>query len=317
MFVRVHGNKDYVKGNSQSCLDLVQYLNKENDGKDLLAREFFFNQNAENITDNKVVQILDNNHKGLKKNDAKFFMISINPSQYELKHLAQIATGRNVSEISQMTNQELEKYNKLFKEYVNEAMNSYAKCFNRNVTREDLHYFAKVEQQRTYKGHDMEVQNSTVKSGDLKPGLQTHAHVIISRMDREQKMSLSPLANSRGHSEKHQLNGNNIKVGFDRSQFKKDCENQFDRQFSYDRTYNQKYDYYNLKGYDKALGALKNHITYKYVLQGLRPEPTELEMTATKILKTYKLLSKVPSINTFIMEGLKLIGKAASIGMEI
>jgi hypothetical protein len=38
MYIRIHGNRDYVKGNSQSCLDLVQYLNKENDGKELLAR---------------------------------------------------------------------------------------------------------------------------------------------------------------------------------------------------------------------------------------------------------------------------------------
>ena len=317
MFVRVHGNKDYVKGNSQSCLDLVQYLNKENDGKQFLERQYFFNQHSENITDNKVVQIIDNNHKGLKKNDAKFFMVTVNPDQRELKHLARLASGREITNISQMNGQELEQYNKLLKEYINESMHSYANCFNRNITREDLHYFAKIEQQRHYSGNDKEVRAGKVKSGDLKPGLQTHAHIIISRMDREQKTSLSPLANSRGKSENHQLNGENVQVGFDRSQFKTDCEAGFDRQFSYQRFYNHKFEYYNKKGYEKALGALKSHLTYKYVLQNIRPEPTELEVAATKILKTYKLLSKVPSVNTFVKEGLKLIGKAASLGLEI
>lgn len=317
MFVRVHGNKDYVKGNSQSCLDLVQYLNKENDGKEFLSREYFFNQYSENITDNKVVQIIDNNHKGLKNSDAKFFMVTINPDQKELQHLAKIATGRNVNEVSQMTREELDKYNKLLKDYVNESMHSYGRCFNRDIKRDDLHYFAKIEQQRYFSGNDKKVRAGLEKSGELKPGLQTHVHVIISRMDREQKMSLSPLANSRGQSEKHQLNGKNIKVGFDRSQFKTDCEKEFEQKFSYKREQNQKFEYYNKKGYDKALGALKSHLTYKYVLQNIRPEPTEVEIAATKILKTYKLLSKVPSVNTFVKEGLKLIGKAASIGLEI
>ena len=43
MYTKVHRLRDYVKGNTKSCVDLVNYLEKENKGKALLEKEYFFN----------------------------------------------------------------------------------------------------------------------------------------------------------------------------------------------------------------------------------------------------------------------------------
>lgn len=305
MYVQVHSTKDYVKGNSESCGDLVEYLNKENEGKELIDRELFFNQDQEHITDNKVQEIIDNNHKGLKKKDAKFYMITVNPSQRELKHLAELATGRKIDNISQMTKAELERYNSLFKDYVNKVMDEYAKSFNRDITKENLHYFAKVEQKRHWDGVEAKYskivnklkdeglslsqirehkdlknarnhhkanfkyfyENGIVKSKSPKPELQTHAHVVVSRMDREQKMSLSPHAKSRGHSKNHQLNGKQVQVGFDNVQFKVNAEKVFDKKYGYNRDIKEKAAYRMLQNNAfKVLGLKKDVNTGRAII---------------------------------------------------
>lgn len=305
MFVRVHNTKSYVQGNTQSCSDLVEYLGKENEGKELMDREFFFNSDQEHITDNRVQQVIDNNHKGLKKTDAKFYMLTVNPSQRELKHLAKAATGRDIVDTSQMTKAELERFNSLFKDYVNKVMDEYAKSFNRGITKENLHYFAKVEQCRYWDGIDSKYsreinelkknglsfsqimekpeyknakyqyranfknfyENGTVKTNGLKPELQTHAHVIVSRMDKEQKMSLSPLSKSRGHSKNHKLNGKSVQVGFDNVAFKVNCEAVFDRSLGYNRDVTEKAAYKMLKNNAyKVLGIKKDINTGKAII---------------------------------------------------
>lgn len=235
MVTRVHGLRDYVQGNTQSCADLVNYLYKENEGKNVKEQEFFFNSQGKAFRDLEVIERIDNNKKGLKKDEAKFFMVSINPSQRELKYMSLLATGRDITEVSQMTKEEQVKFNSLFKEYVNDCMELYAQRFNKGLTRDDILYFAKIEQERTFKSNDKEVKDGMAKSGEKKPGLQTHAHIVVSRKDRDMKYSISPLANSRGDSQKHQLNGKSVQVGFDREQFKIECETLFDVKFDYQR----------------------------------------------------------------------------------
>lgn len=244
MYVKIHGNRDYVKGNTQSCRDLVNYLGKENDGKGLLNQEQFFSQTNNSVESQYVISSIDNNKKGLKDRDAKFFMITINPSERELKHLLKISTnGKNIGHVSELTPGELEKYTNLIKNYARQTMDDYARAFNRDLTGKDLVYFGKVEQERHFKGTDTEVKEGKALSGELKPGLQTHVHIVVSRKDVEQKHSLSPLANSRG-SNKHKLNGKSIKVGFDRDTFVKGCESQFDKMYQYQRKVENSYEYY-------------------------------------------------------------------------
>ena len=74
MFVKVHGTRDYVGGNTQSCSDLANYLEKENDGKDLSQSDYFFNNESERVTESKVIQDIDKNvnTRFLNENQAKF-----------------------------------------------------------------------------------------------------------------------------------------------------------------------------------------------------------------------------------------------------
>jgi hypothetical protein len=244
MYVKIHGNRDYVKGNTQSCRDLVNYLEKENEDKDFLNQDSFFNQTNNSVDSQYVINSIDNNKKGLKEKDAKFFMITINPSEKELKHLSRIVTsGKMVNHVSEMTTGELERYNNLVRDYSRQIMDNYARAFNRDITGKDLLYYGKVEQERHFKGTDKEVKEGKVTSGELKPGLQTHVHIVVSRKDIAQKHSLSPLANSKG-SDKHKLNGKSIKVGFDRDKFVKDCESEFDKMYQYQRKIENSYEYY-------------------------------------------------------------------------
>jgi Family of unknown function (DUF5712) len=295
MFSKVHTEKAALKSNTKSCLSLVQYLGKENDGVDLLNREFFFNDNSDVITDNKVVQLLDNNKKGLGKDDYKFFMVTVNPSQNELQHLAKLATGKDITDVSKMTKAELKEYNILFKSYVNRVMDDYAAAFNRkgaDLTRKDLLYFGKVEQQRKWKGTDkpvrekIPIKGKVVKSGELKEGFQTHAHVIVSRKTKDMSMKISPNAVSRGYSEKHTLNGKKVNVGFDNVKFKIEAENTFDRSFGYDRLNKD-------KAFQKMINKNKPELNLKYSAYStyqklnkveLLINPQKLQMHAAKKL---------------------------------
>lgn len=279
MYVKINGAKDFVKGNSQSCKDLVDYLEKENEEKDFAIQERFFDQAKKDIDPQYVISKIDNNKKGLKEKDAKFYMLSVNPSEKELQHIAKLASGKEIIHLSQLNAKEREKYNDLLKDYTRAVMEEYAKNFNRGLTGKDLVYFGKVEQQRYWSGIDEKqskeisqlkgeghslsqifeiekylkesekfslrhfYENGAVKQDDLKPGLQTHVHVVVSRKDITQKHSLSPHANSRG-SDKHQLNGKNITVGFDRNNFKSTCENKFDQMYKYTRDYQNTFGYY-------------------------------------------------------------------------
>lgn len=329
MYVQAHSAAMY--GNTSGCGNLVEYLDKENEGKELIDREHFFNQDQDHITDNKVQQIIDNNHKGLKKDVAKFYMVTVNPSQRELKHLATLATGRDIENISQMSKVELDKYNTYFKAYVNKVMDEYARSFNKNITKDNLHYFAKVEQTRTYKGYDkdikegrvkqyygkddIEVRNGLAEAGHprRKEGLQTHSHVIVSRMDKEQKMSLSPKATSRGHSKNHKLNGRSVGVGFDNMNFKVNSEKVFDKTFHYSREYKDKTAYHMLKNNAfKVLGLKKNMSMGKAVIN-----QKALEFFTRQL--GHKTVSMVMNANPYLKvayKAVKLVQRGIDIGSK-
>ncbi len=243
MYIKIHGNRDYVKGNTQSCHDLIQYLEKENEELNLLEQEQFFNHSSNSISAEFAINSIDNNKKGLKDKDAKFFMVTVNPSERELRHLAKIASKRHIRDISEMNPSELERYNNMVKNYARDVMEEYAKAFNRGLSGNDLVYYAKLEQQRHFKGTDKEVKEGLATSGEKKEGLQTHVHIVISRKDVSQKVSLSPLANSRG-SKNHVLKGKSVKVGFNRDEFVASCEKEFDKKFQFQRTFENSYGYY-------------------------------------------------------------------------
>lgn len=61
------------------------------------------------VTPRTVMHHIDNNHRTLKRNDDKFYMLSINPSGEEQSHLIEKVTGKKVGEFSELTAGEQEE----------------------------------------------------------------------------------------------------------------------------------------------------------------------------------------------------------------
>ncbi len=131
--------------NTGSVSNLVDYLEKENAGLNIEDHEDFFNHDGDGFSAMEVQNTIDNNKKKLKQTDTKFYMMTVNPSKAELEHLRSKMEESTVSD------------EKLFKLYIKDLMDEYAKNFNRQypngkqLTGKDLVYFAKIEHERTYK----------------------------------------------------------------------------------------------------------------------------------------------------------------------
>ena len=75
MFAKVHPAEDVKSGNTGSCHDLVRYLEKETG-----EGQRFFSHTEQDISPERVIMDIDGNKKALGANDAKFFMLSLNPA---------------------------------------------------------------------------------------------------------------------------------------------------------------------------------------------------------------------------------------------
>lgn len=261
-----------LSGNfGQSAAAFIDYLEKENEGKPMPELEHFFDQHHNEISAEQVIKEIDNNTAKLKKTEPKFYSITLNPSQRELKAIQDSPEA--------------------LKQYTREAMKEYAKAFNRDidgkpVNIDDIKYFAKVERQRTFKGSDKEIQENQSyatkilelkqqmrsiqrgeTAGDIKklqkaierlereapyqlhgkrivrdmpkPGPQSHIHIIVSRKDASNRYSLSP--GSKYKASEVEMNGKTVKRGFDRDAFYKNAEKTFDNLFKYKRNYVESY----------------------------------------------------------------------------
>lgn len=264
--------KQKLDGNfGQSVADFVAYLEKENEQRSMEDQEHFFNQFDSVVPPDEVVREIDGNTAKLKRNEPKFYSITVNPSAYELKRL------QNSSED--------------LKRYTIELMKEYAACFNREiegraVSLDDIKFFAKIEHQRTFKGTDWQVRENQpyatkilelknqigrieqgkaqgnirnlnkqisrlekeaphqqngkrIVQGMSKEGPQTHVHIIVSRKDMSNKYSLSP--GSKYKNSETVFNGKSVKRGFDRDRFYTVSEKTFDKLFGYQRNYAETY----------------------------------------------------------------------------
>jgi len=273
MYITISAQK--LGGNySQSVAGYVDYLEKENQIPELeqdQKLENFFNQYEDVISPKEVVQEIDSNTSKLKKIEPKFYSITVNPSQYELKRL--------------------EDNSEALKRYTRELMKDYASCFNREINGRpisinDIKYYAKIEHHRTFKGSDFQVKEnqeyatrilqlkndiqkihrgekegnikkielqikqlekvaphqqngSRIVQGMLKEGNQSHIHIIVSRKDVSNSVSLSP--GSKYKSSEVELNGKIVKRGFNRDAFFQKAEKTFDKNFGYQRNYVETY----------------------------------------------------------------------------
>lgn len=243
-----------ANGNKGSVNALASYLEKEdinNENKSFEKNELpeprtgFFNHSKSGIFKNEVVRNIDTNKKALGKNDAKFYAITISPSENEQKHLLKHISGKEINSISELSRVERRAYEKVLLKYTRRTMNEYASHFERKNLKSgsQLVWYGKVEHHRFHRGTDLAVKNGLFTSGSEKKGLNTHIHIIVSRKDREQRLKLSPLATEKGKSNNSKLNGKKVKRGFDRSLFKIKSERLFDKNFNYPRPLNEKVEY--------------------------------------------------------------------------
>jgi len=227
MFINI---TDSETGNNKgSSAQLVNYLEKENRNalKEDSSNELWFNEASRNISPQEVRVKIDNNIAKLGRNDAKFFLVNISPSQKEIAFLKE-RCGEQGAE------------NKL-KEYAVAVMDAYAKNFKRSgiQSSKDLLWYAKLERNRYYNHSDPEVKEGTAKVGEVKEGEQMHVQVIVSRKDKTNKIKLSPMNNSRGSNKQH-----SAKIGqFNRVAFKNSGEQIFDEMFGFDRLLKESVNY--------------------------------------------------------------------------
>jgi hypothetical protein len=131
----------------------------------LAEHELFFDRERNNITSHEVIDIIDNNRKGLSKRTPKFHSLVIAPDAKELRHI-----GHDTNKL---------------KEYIRDVMNEYAKNFTLSngqyLSGSDLIWFAKLERAR---------------NGIYNPE-NMHVHIVVSARNISQNITLNPLINNR------------------------------------------------------------------------------------------------------------------------
>jgi len=208
MNIKIHGGGSGTYANAGSSSALVNYLQHEDLArmKQGAAPEPFFNQEKDYIRSPEVIYRLDHNKAQLGKADAKFYSITVSPSEKELRHL-----GETKAEQAQA-----------LKDYIRQAlMPAYAANFQKGLAAEDILYYAKVHYER----------NQETGKEDL------HAHVIVSRKDMSNKIKLSPATNHRSTQK------GAVKGGFDREAFVHAGEEAFDQQTGYKRDQQESFVY--------------------------------------------------------------------------
>jgi len=414
MYVNLSSQNKFNSSSFGSCSDFVMYLEKENALMDVNEKEYFFNQHSDEISSFNVIHSIDTNKKGLKDNEAKFYTLLLSPDQKELAHI-----HSNKAHL---------------KDYVKDVMNSYAKGFNakidgRELSGDDLVWFAKLESERQYSRFDKKVVHNKkidtllmkldrspkdkkvrnqlqelgnylytpsgrkIKAGLQKEGAQQHIHVLISRKDKSQKISLSPMANAKKANAKmtrYMLDGKiipktkalqltlsdfgvsvqknkhtkkmtyfkdgkqlskekanqlfkdngalmkkkgitkelqNARVGFNRDEFCKNCENIFDYKFDYERklTNSYEYNYLRKKDYNTYLNRLSQTAKH-YTQHKIKNKVLTLgdavfspAKAKTKVNQTLNMMKKPPV--TPIQLGIKVVkktvGKIITAGLSI
>lgn len=217
--------------NKSSSHDLVHYLEKENRTDKENDPELWFDQDRTTISAFDTRLAIDNNIAKLSKQDAKFFLINISPSQKEIAWLKERYGDEGAKE--------------QLKAYAVKVMDEYAKNFKRSGinSSKDLLWFGKLENYRYYGHKDTEVKQGLKKRGERKPGEQMHIQVIVSRKDITNKIKLSPNNNSKGRNAEHSR-----RMGqFDRSAFKRSGEKVFDHLFNFERGFDETFNYANAK----------------------------------------------------------------------
>ncbi len=328
---------------SQSSADFVDYLEKENQGLEKEEMEHFFNQYGDELSAFEVVKGIDGNTAKLKKKEPKFYSITVNPSKYELRQLQ-----NSREDLKQYTRAIMKDYASSFNREINgqavtvDDIKYYAKIEHQRTfkgtdkqIRENQPFATKIlnlkNEIRKIEGRQQDgnikklraritkleaeapyQQNGKrIVQGMLKDGNQSHIHIIVSRKDASNSVSLSP--GSKYKASEVMMNGKKVKRGFDRDSFFAKAEKRFDTTFKYKRNY--------AESYKSKKDFIKNPKLYFSTLLGL---PTSEKAVAFKILgKAGVPLNSIPTNKVqlalktikYLKRGVDVAIKSGSIGI--
>jgi len=255
----------------QSSASFVGYLEKENQGIEQEGMEHFFNQYGDEISAEEVIKEIDGNAAKLKKIEPKFYSITVSPSKYELRRLE-----NSSNDLKRYTRELMKDYVKCFNREINgrpisvDDIKYYAKIEHQRTfkgtdrqIRENQPYATKILQLknevRNIESGSMEgnirkrereiaklesqaphQQNGKrIVQGMQKEGNQSHIHIIVSRKDASNSVSLSP--GSKYKASTVEMHGKKVGRGFNRDQFFERAEKTFDKTFGYQRNFAETY----------------------------------------------------------------------------
>lgn len=306
----------HTQGNfDQSAADYVAYLEKENELLPLPEQEQFFNQYGDKISAEQVIAEIDGNVKKLSKREPKFYAITVSPSKAELGELKDRSkdlkaytrelmkeyarcfhrdiNGRppNIDDIKYFAKVEHQRYYKGIDREVKENQTVASKILKlkhreRRIARgEETGDLDKTRDEiaRLELSAPHQLEGKRIVQGMPKPGNQTHVHLIVSRRDASNSVSLSP--GSKYRASEVMLHGKMVKRGFDRDRFFAQAEKTFDAKFDFQRNFVERYS-------SRKLMERNSKLYYSTIL-GL---PTNEKALALKLLgKSGIHLPKIPT----------------------
>lgn len=212
MNVKIQGGGNGTYANTGSCVAVTNYLQHEDLERMKKGEEVqpFFNQFRDYVSAREVTFKIDNNKAKLSRTDAKFYVITVSPSEKELRCMG--GTPQERAEA-------LRRYIR------QDVMRNYAEGFGKGLRSDDVEYYAKIHFNR---------------DGDSDSDSDMHAHIIVSRKDRSNTRKLSPKTNHTGKK-----NCGNVKGSFDRTDFFRKCERCFDVRMNYNREIKESFEYLN------------------------------------------------------------------------
>lgn len=238
-----------------------------------------------------MVKEIDGNTAKLKKKEPKFYSITVSPSKYELRKLQ-----NNSQDLKTYTRELMKDYVTSFNREIHgrlitiddiryfEKIEHQRTFKGRDIQiKENQPYASRILQLKTEirniqegraEGNIKKMKNKIAKlerqaphqqngkrivQGMAKDGNQSHIHIIVSRKDASNSISLSP--GSKHKASEVEMHGKKLKRGFDRDKFFEKAEKTFDKTFGYKRNFAEIYkarkDFVkNLKLYFAALMKL-------------------------------------------------------------
>ena len=328
---------------SQSSTDFAEYLEKENQGLEQEDVEHFFNQYGDEIEAKEVVKEIDGNRAKLKKKEPKFYSITVSPSKYELRKLQ-----NNSEDLKKYTRAIMNDYATSFNREINgkpitvDDIKYFAKIEHQRTfkgtdkqVKENQPFATKILQLKTdirkiennqLDGNIKKMKSQIIKleaeaphqqngkrivQGMKKEGNQSHIHIIVSRKDASNSVSLSP--GSKYKASEVMMNGKLVKRGFDRDSFFTKAESTFDKTFGYKRNY--------AESYKSKKDFIKNPKLYFTTLLGL---PANEKAIAFKMLaKSGVPIASIPTNQVqlalktirYLKRGIDVAIKSGSIGI--